>query len=249
MAQMRSADRICVAENPLEASDRPYQAVRSKDWINLKSRKHPAMKLVVERSFTQMNGMLDLGQRREGPARKASNGSAVRRDAQVSVAFLSQRWRTLMLRRVLILSAAATMLLVTTFHSDDASPAAAAACAPEDSTAAAPCEREATAAARSQLGDTEAGLSLCAAGAWPEAIGAPTVQGPIAATVSARRQWEPRPWGPQPPVPRTMAATALTTTATMRMAIGSVRDSIPIDPRRAHLASTALRQRRSHSRM
>ena len=120
MAQMRSADRICVAENPLEASDRPYQAVRSKDWINLKSRKHPAMKLVVERSFTQMNGMLDLGQRREGPARKASNGSAVRRDAQVSVAFLSQRWRTLMLRRVLILSAAATMLLVTTFHSDDA---------------------------------------------------------------------------------------------------------------------------------
>src|SRR5439155_12412164 len=57
-------------------------------------------------------------------------------------------------------------------------PDVAAACALEVTTAAAPCEREATAAARSQFGDTGAALSLCAAGATA-----------IAATVSVRRQW------------------------------------------------------------
>jgi hypothetical protein len=58
-----------------------------------------------------------------------------------------------------------------------------AACAQEASTAAVPCEREATAAARSLLGDTVAALSLCVAGAMVIAAMA------IAATVSVRRRW------------------------------------------------------------
>ena len=53
--------------------------------------------------------------------------------------------------------------------------------------------------------------------------------GIIADTDTARRQWEP-----QLLVPRPMAPTALTTTATMRTAIGSVPISINIDRRRAH---------------
>lgn len=51
----------------------------------------------------------------------------------------------------------------------------------------------------------------------------------IADTDTVRRRWEP-----QRLVPRPMALMALTTTATMRMAIGSVPISINIDRLRAH---------------
>jgi hypothetical protein len=61
--------------------------------------------------------------------------------------------------------------------------AAAAACAPEVTTAAALCEREATAVARSQFGELGAALSLCAGAAT--AIAAMVIE----ATVSVPRQW------------------------------------------------------------
>src|SRR6476660_7321541 len=88
----------------------------------------------------------------------------------------------------------------------------AAVCAPEVSTAAVPCEREVTAAARSQFGDTGEALSLCAAGAT--AIGA---TGPIAAatgTVSVRRRWARLRSVPLRRGPTTAAAAATTPTAT-----------------------------------
>src|ERR1700750_385896 len=97
---------------------------------------------------------------------------------------------------------------------------AAAACALEVSTAV-PCEREATAAARSQLGDTEAAPWLCAVDAT--VIGVPTV---IAATVSVRRQWA-RPRSARLRLgPTIAAAAAKTPTATMFARITERRDNV-----------------------
>ena len=130
-----------------------------------------------------------------------------------------------MLRRILIASAAAAMLLVT-FQPDDAFARRGAACALEVFTAAEPCEREATAAARSQLGDTAVAPSLCAEGAT--AMGAHTVQGPIAATaiavtVSVPRQWARLRSVPLRRGPTTAAAAATTPTATTFARTGTVR--------------------------
>ena len=128
----------------------------------------------------------DLGQEREAPVRKASGPiRGLPPCAGVRAAILSRRRRKPMLRRILIASAAAAMLLVT-FHSDDAF--ARGGRGGRLTTAAAVAVRRRPAVARSQLGDSAAALSLCAAGAWPEAtaaIGVPTVQGPIAAIVPA----------------------------------------------------------------
>jgi hypothetical protein len=95
-----------------------------------------------------------------------------------------------MLRRVLIASAAAAMLLVTTFHSDDAFARGG--------------RGGGFHGGGMRAGGFHGALSVCAAGAWPvatAAIGVPTVQGPIAATVlapiaatataSVQRRWAP----------------------------------------------------------
>ena len=121
-----------------------------------------------------------------------------------------------MLRRILIASAAAAMLLVT-FIPTTHLPAAVAACALEVSTAAEPCEGEATAEARSQFGDTGAALSLCAAGATAIAATA------IAVTVSARRQWARLRSVRQRRGPTIAVAAATTPTATTFALAGTVR--------------------------
>ena len=110
-----------------------------------------------------------------------------------------------MLRRILIASAAAAMLLVT-FTPDDAFVRRGGGIALEVFTAAEPCEREATAAALSQFEELGAVLSLCAAGAT--AIGV----GPIAATVSVRRQWARLRSAPLRPEPTAAAVTTPTAT-------------------------------------
>ena len=114
-----------------------------------------------------------------------------------------------MLRRILIASAAAAMLLVT-FTPDDAFArggmrAGGGACEREV-TAAARSQFEDTAAALLQFEDTGAALSLCAAGAT----------GPIAATgtVPVRRQWARLRSVPLRRGPTTAAAAATTPTAT-----------------------------------
>jgi hypothetical protein len=101
---------------------------------------------------------------------------------------------------------------------------AAAACALEVSMAA-PCEREVTAGVRLRLVDTEAALSLCAAGELP--MGAPTVATAIAGTViaamvSVRRQSVPLRLVPLRQGPTTAAAAATTPTATMFARAGTI---------------------------
>src|SRR4030095_1034108 len=105
---------------------------------------------------------------------RRSDRPAVRGDVEVSAAFLSREgvgqccvefsWLREPQRRCWSHS-------LPTTHSPAAG--AAVACAPEVSTAAEPCEQEATVEARSRLADTGAALSRCAAGELP--MGAPTV--------------------------------------------------------------------------
>jgi hypothetical protein len=129
-----------------------------------------------------------------------------------------------MLRRVLIASAAAAMLLVTTFHSDDAFARGG--------------RGGGFHGGGMRAGGFHGALSVCAAGAWPvatAAIGVPTVQGPIAATVlapiaatataSVQRRWAPLRSAPRRRGPITAAAAATTPTATgfARTGIGTER--------------------------
>ena len=134
-ARKRPKDTRSRSSGHDDAEPRQHRAVRRR-LDQVRSRKRAASEEVEQFVHADGTARFDLGQGREAPAREASDRPAVRRDAQVSAAFLSRRRSTRMLRRVLIASAAAAMLLVTPSPMTH-SPAAAAACAPEVSTAAA----------------------------------------------------------------------------------------------------------------
>ena len=160
--------------------------------------------------FVHLDGTarFDLRQVREAPASEASDKPAVRRDVPVSAAFLEEGIRSCCVDLSSLWQPQpccySPSLPMT--HS----PAAAGAGALEVSMAAVPCAPAATAAARSQLGDTEAVLSRCGAGATAIAVA------PIAAiaTVSVRRQWARLRSAPLRRGPTTVAAAATTPMAT-----------------------------------
>jgi hypothetical protein len=163
---------------------------------------------------------LDVGQGSQAPAGEAPDEPAVPRNAQVSTAFLSRRRSSEMLHRVLIASAAVAILLVTIFTDDAFARGGGGGGVRAGGFHGGAVRAEATAAARSQLGDTEAALWLCAVDAT--VIGVPTV---IAATVSVRRQWA-RPRSARLRLgPTIAAAAAKTPTATMFARITERRDN------------------------